>query len=468
MVLFLLVSLGLSPVQAAGEYTGKVVTLSIGENDLANSQAFKYMERVLKRAQDEKAAAVVLELNTPGGLAWETSELMMKVLEPLTIPSYAFVNPKAMSAGALVAASCGTIYMAPVSSIGAAGLVSGTGQEIESMMRKKLESAFGAFTRSVVAERGHNAEVIRAMMIPSDKEQKFGSVTLPKGELLTLTGREAVEQVDGKPLLAKGIAKSVDDLMTQENIKAPVVKAEPTGFEQIAWWLAWASPVLILIGIGGIYFEFKTPGFGIGGVIALIAFGLFFFGNNIAGNLAGYETAALFILGIALICVEFFVLPGTVVFAVLGILCVLFGLFGGMLDSTQVDKLLSPGGFSMDALMDLGLIPLVKLSLGMVGAVALIMLLMRYLPQSSVMSGLVNANVSGDFREGAGESGSVDVPDISAGDMGVALTELRPSGKAEVNGQYYEVMARDGFQNKGVRIRVVEVQANRLIVEAVS
>lgn len=469
----LLVSLfslsGMQHLHAAGEYAGKVVMVSVGESDLSNTQAFKFMERVMKRAQDEGAEAVVVELNTPGGLAWETSELMMKVLQPMKIPTYAYVNPKAMSAGALIAAACETIYMSPVSSIGAAGLVSGTGQEIDPMMRKKLESAFGAFMRSVVAERGHNVDLIKAMMVPSEKDLSFGSVKLPKGELLTLTGKEAVEVVDGKPLLAKGIAQSVNDLLEKENIKVPVIKATPTGFESIAWWLAWASPVLILIGIGGIYFEFKTPGFGIGSVIALAAFGLFFFGNNVAGNLAGYETAALFVLGIVLLCVEFFVLPGTVVFAALGGLCVLFALFGGMIDAVDVDKLFSPGGFSLDALMALGIMPLFKLSLGMAGAVALILFMMRYLPQFSLMRGLMNSNVSGEFRtvEDSPDSAATASSSVKPGAQGIALTELRPSGTAQFNGQYYEVMARDGFHPKGAPLVVVEVQATRLIVEAV-
>ena len=118
----------------------------------------------------------------------------------------------------------------------------------------------------------------------------------------------------------------------------------------------------------------------------------------------------------------------------------------------------------MDSLMELGLIPFVKLSLGMVGAVIFIMILMRYLPQTSVLSGLTNANVSGDCdEEGNGVASSLPV---AIGQEGVALTELRPSGKAEFDGQYYEVMARDGFQNKGTALHVVAVQSDRLIVEA--
>lgn len=85
---------------------------------------------------------MVFDLNTPGGLAWETREMMMKSIQPLTIPTYAYVNPKAMSAGALISAACDKIYMAPVSSIGAAGIITSSGEEMDPVMRKKAESAF--------------------------------------------------------------------------------------------------------------------------------------------------------------------------------------------------------------------------------------------------------------------------------------------------------------------------------------
>ena len=143
------------PFRAAAEETfrDRVVVIPVGEDSLTSKQSFGFMNRILKRAQEEQARAVVFDLNTPGGLAWETSEMMMKSIQPLTIPTYAYVNPRAMSAGALISAACDKIYMAPVSSIGAAGIITSSGEEMDPVMRKKAESAFWAFTRSVVTER---------------------------------------------------------------------------------------------------------------------------------------------------------------------------------------------------------------------------------------------------------------------------------------------------------------------------
>lgn len=452
-----------SPFRAAAEesFRDRVVVIPVGEDSLTSKQSFGFMNRILKRAQEEQARAVVFDLNTPGGLAWETSEMMMKSIQPLTIPTYAYVNPKAMSAGALISAACDKIYMAPVSSIGAAGIITSSGEEMDPVMRKKAESAFWAFTRSVVTEKGYRPEVVKAMMIPSDQEQQFGPVKLEKGALLTLTGKEAATRLeDGKPLLAQGTASSVTDLLAQEKVDAPTVTAEPTAFERIGLWIAWASPVLILLGIGGIYMEFKTPGFGIGGIVAIAAFALFFFGNNIAGNLAGYETAALLILGVVLLCVEFFVIPGTFIAAIAGGICIFLALFGGMISSWEWDHIIRDGQWDdVNTLaMVLG-IPLLKLALGLTGGAILIAVLMKYLPDSILMRRVTNATVSG------GPTGeAVNIPRVQIGDRGNAVTELKPNGKAMIHGEICEVFSRQGILIKGTPVRVVDIRPFDLVV----
>lgn len=469
-VLFFLMMLLLSlqPLRAGsatsdGSYYGKVVVIEVGEDALTSTQGFQYINRILKRAQEEKAHIVVFELNTPGGLAWETSELMMKRMQDLKLPTIAFVNTKAMSAGALIASACDKIYMAPISSIGAAGLISGTGEAMDPMLRKKAESAFDAFTRATVAEKGHSVPLIRAMMIPADADQTFSGVTVKKGELLTLTGREAAQlDADGKPLLAKGIAQSVDELLKQEGIISQVVVAEPTGLERIALWIAWASPFLILLGIAAIYFEFKTPGFGIGGIVAIIAFGLFFFGNNIAGNLAGYEMVALFSVGVILIVVEIFLLPGTIVPAALGLLCMLAALFGGMLNELDIHYLMESGEFNSDTVLAVTAMPFLKLVIGVVGGIIAIMLMMRYLPDLAMFRKLSNAVESG------GAAGSaVVLQDIAIGDEGVTLTELKPYGKALINGRTCEVATQSEILDPETPIRVIKKSTFNVIVEKI-
>ena len=440
LLLALLALFAGAPFRAAAEETfrDRVVVIPVGEDSLTSKQSFGFMNRILKRAQEEQARAVIFDLNTPGGLAWETSEMMMKSIQPLTIPTYAYVNPRAMSAGALI-----------------------SGEEMDPVMRKKAESAFWAFTRSVVTEKGYRPEVVKAMMIPSDQEQQFGPVKLEKGALLTLTGKEAAARLeDGRPLLAQGTASSVTDLLAQEKVNAPVVTAEPTAFERIGLWIAWASPILILLGIGGIYMEFKTPGFGIGGIVAIAAFALFFFGNNIAGNLAGYETAALLVLGIVLLCVEFFVIPGTFIAAIAGGVCIFLALFGGMVSSWEWDHIIRDGQWDdVNTLAAVLGIPLLKLALGLTGGSILIALLMKYLPDSILMRRVTNATVSGGS---AGEA--VNITRVQVGDRGNAVTELKPNGKAMIHGEICEVFSRQGILIKGTPVRVVDIRPFDLVV----
>ena len=99
LLLALLALFAGAPFRAAAEETfrDRVVVIPVGENSLTSKQSFGFMNRILKRAQEEQARAVIFDLNTPGGLAWETSEMMMKSIQPLTIPTYAYVNPRAMS-----------------------------------------------------------------------------------------------------------------------------------------------------------------------------------------------------------------------------------------------------------------------------------------------------------------------------------------------------------------------------------
>lgn len=445
-------------------FKDKAVVIEIGEKSLSTRQSFEYIVRTIKKAEADEAKAIILSLDTPGGLAMETTDLMVKTLEPLKIPSIAYVNPMAMSAGALIAGACDVIYMAPTSSIGAAGLVSGSGEKIEEMARKKAESAFTAFTRSVVEKKGHNQALFKAMMIPAYEDITFNDkVSLKKGELLTLTQSEAVSlDENGKPLLAKGIAENIQDLLKQENLEADIHTSSPTPLEHIAMWIGLISPFLILLIVGGIYFEFKTPGFGIGGIVAITAFCLFFFGNYIAGNLAGYEMAALFILGLVLVFVEIFVIPGTLIAGVIGGALMLFALFAGMISNASWDYITTTGDWSLNSLVMLITMPLLKLGVGLFGGVIAILLMMRYFPETAIFRKIANEVISGGAIDG---EAVVTAAPLDIGSKGITTTELKPNGKALVNGFSYEVYSRDGILAKGTPIRIIEKRAFDFVVE---
>ena len=442
-------------------FEGKLVVLKVGREDLINKQSFRFWRRMLRRAEDEKARAVLFDLDTPGGYAYETKEIMSEITR-LKIPCYAFVNENALSAGALMSVATDGIYMSPEGTIGAAGIVSGSGAEIGDMMRKKLHSAFEAQIRSVAEKKGYDPELIRAMMIPEDRDRVFGAVVVRAGELLTLTASEATSLRDGKTLLAKAVAGSIEEIAELEGMEGvSIVRAEATAFENFAWWVSKWSFLLILVGMAAAYAELKAPGFGVGGAISLLAFGMFFFGNYMAGNLANYELVALFFLGVILVAVELFLIPGTGVTGILGVLCMLGALLLGTVD--KIDwKDWKLGEFSGN-LLDLLRGPALTLGAGLMGGCTLVLLLMRFLPDTPIFRAFIAK------QELAGGASLEDESAVAGSGKrvdwaGEALTDLRPSGKALLSGEEFDVVADGAFIRKGAKVRVLEQDGMRIVV----
>lgn len=444
-------------------FAGKVVVIKVGEKDLMNKHAFNFWRRVLKRVNEEKARAVVFDLHTPGGLAMDTAELIMVDMQKIEVPSYAFVNQKALSAGALIASGTDEIYMHPVSAIGSAGIIAGSGAEIPETLKAKIESAFDAFVTVVAERKGRNPDVIRAMMF-KDEYFDFGEVQVEQGKLLTLTSTQAVSEFEGKPLLAKGIVSSVEELLKKEGLDdAEVIRAEPKGMERFAYWVAAFSGVLILVGIGGAYLEMKTPGFGLGGAISLLAFGLFFFGNYVAGNMAGYGLMLLFVLGLVLVIVEFFILPGMIVPGVLGGIMILVSLFLAMVDDFAFDDN-RVRGWDVEGALDWVNRPAMNLAIGLMGSALLMMLMMRFLPQIPLFNSLVMVKelIKGDAT---GENGGSGGAQEHVGLSGVAITDLRPAGKGEFKGETLDITAANGFIAEGRKVVIVSEDGLRILVE---
>ena len=260
-------------------------------------------------------------------------------------------------------------------------------------------------------------------------------------------------------MLAKGELASLGEVLRAEGWdELEVVTATPTGFERLAWWIASYSAILIMIGLGGGYFELKTPGFGIGGVVSLIAFGLFFVGNYLAGNMAGYEVAAIFVLGIVLILIEAFVLPGFGVSGISGLLLVVGSLVFSMLDgfTWKTYQWEEEGSVSFGELVGNAAL---NLAFGIVGFLILLTLLMKYLPQFSFIEKTL---LSGALERGNGDD---EAPGRRVGLTGLAISDLRPGGLAEIGGEQIEVLAEGVFIKRGKAIRVISEDGMAVTVE---
>ena len=444
-------------------YAGKIVRISVGEDDLMVGQSFKFWERTLTRAEDEGAKAVIFDLDTPGGLAFPTEKLMSQIAD-LPMPTLAFVNPKALSAGSFIAISTDEIYMTPGSKIGSSAIVAGGGGEIDPVMRAKLESYFGAHIRYITEQKGHRTEVVEAMMFLSEEERQIGDVLVKPGDLLCLHSGQATKIMDDGPLLAKAEVKDLDEILALKGwSEDEVMTAKPSSMESFAWWIGKWSGILIAIGLAMGYMELKAPGFGIGGIVSLTAFFLFFFGNYAAGNMAGYGMALIFVIGLILIALEVFVIPGFGVPGILGILAVVGSLLFSMMDGGDWHQYQWDGDLSF--LVTKMSQAFLKIAIGIFGALGLMYLLMKYLPQVEV----VNRNfLPGSLARGDGKEA---VDGIAVGERvgmtGVALSDLRPTGNAEFSGQVMEVLSEGEFIAKGDEIRVIGEDGMGLTVEKV-
>jgi membrane-bound serine protease (ClpP class) len=417
-----------------------------------------FLRRAEKLAETNGASAIIFEMNTYGGRL-DAAEEITSVLNHAKIPTYTFINSNAGSAGALIALATQHIYMAPVSAIGAAAPVLPTGEDLPLTQREKTISYWSALIRGSAMKNGHNPDLGEAFM-NKDKEVKVGDrVVHPKGTLLTLNAQEATEKINGKPLLADGVADSVADLMQKAGLKGNAASLRPTGFEQLAFWITALAPVLLLGGIIGAWLEFKIPGASLPGIISAICFALFFLGHYLAG-LAGWEVVALFVLGMVLVIIEIlFFAHSTIVFGVVGVFLMLASLFWAMIDRYPGETFF-PTGRALA-------IPLMNLFLALIGAAVVIAILARYLPKTSFYRrfALITTNPPGPSLAGVPREFTTAL-DLSPGAEGKSLSILRPSGKARFLDQIIDVVTQGEFIPPNTSITVVRKDGMRVVVRA--
>ncbi len=426
------------------------------------------IRRGLKEAQEEGMRAVILDMETPGGELGVTLDIM-EALDKFEGETLVYVNKEAISAGAIISSVVDEIHFAPTSVIGAAAAVSGGGEEIAATMRQKINSYLNAKVRSFSTGKGYRAEVIRAMM-DADYEFKIGETVIkPKGELLSLTAEEAARSY-GDPasaLLSAGTHETLEDLLTAKYGKRgyEVVRMEVSWSENLASWLTSLSPLLMGLGMLCVFIEFKTPGFGFFGVAGGVMLALVFFGHYAAG-LSGHEAALVFGLGLALVAVELFLIPGTLVAGILGVMLMLGALVWSMLDIWPGEMPALGGDALLRPLLNL----LAAIGVAVIGALALA----KFIPRGWFWDKMIlQAAVAGDAgapEDGMGGVGAATeapgvVGDGLLGARGRTVSVMRPMGEVEIAGRRHEARAADGALERDEPVRVVGRTGRVLVVE---
>ena len=417
--------------QAQAPTVYRIPVTGVVENGLA-----PYVARSIREAEAAGAAAAFLDIDTPGGRV-DAAERIADDVRDARIPVYGFVNPRAYSAGALIAISTNGIYMRPGAVIGAATPVDGQGTKAS----EKMVSAMRAEFRSMAEQRGLDPRLAEAMV---DENVEIPGV-VAKGQLLTLSTSEAVKLKFARAEVADEAAL----LQAIGHPRARVVTTEPNWAEGVVRFLTnpLVAPLLLSLGVLGLVFEVKTGAFGIGGVLSLASLGLFF-GSSVILGLAGWEEVLLLGLGAIALAVEIFVLPGFGVAGVLGTLAIVAAMVLAMMGAHP-----STGDVAQ-ALAVLGASLLITL--------AVIYAWLRHLPNSGRFRGLL---LQGAVNKSEGFISAPNRHDLVGRD-GVAVTDLRPSGTARVGGERLDVVTEGEYLPQGSRIQVVQSDGYRHVVRA--
>ncbi|HUT63872.1 MAG TPA: NfeD family protein [Anaerolineae bacterium] len=393
-----------------------------------------FIERIVTEAEKEQAEGIIFHIDTPGGRIDSAVDIKDTILNA-HVPTVAFIDKNAISAGALISLACDSIYMSKGASIGAATAVDLQGQKAS----EKIISYFRAQMRATAEANGRRPDIAEAMV---DEELAIEGV-IAKGMLLTLTYTEAL-----KFGISDGTVETIDEVLGILGRKgAPVVRAEPNWAENVVRFLTHpiVSSLLMSIGFLGLIIELKTPGWGIGGTVALIALALFF-GSHYIVRLAGAGELLLFTAGIVLLILELFVLPGFGIAGVSGIGLILVSLYLSLVGRIPLVDDFTRAAYT--------------LGLAFVIGVAGIVILLRVLPRTPLYKKLILATVENTKQ---GFTSAETFADI-VGAHGIALSDLHPAGKAEINGRRLDVVTEGGFIEKETPVVVTEVHGSKIVV----
>ncbi len=437
--------------------TGKVFILPIRE-DIMPPLVY-LVRRGVKEAMEANADALIFDMNTDGGRVDVTEEII-GIISKFNGKTFTYVNDRAFSAGAFISVATRKIYMAPQSVIGAAAPImmspGGTGAErLPDTAEAKMTSAVRALMRAQAEKNGHNIEVIEAMIDKTKALTIDGEMLNKEGNILTLTDRQAAKEygTPPRPLLSSGTVESMDALLQQLGYAgAQRIDIKPSGAEQLGIWINTLSPVLLILGIVGLYIEFKTPGFGLPGIVGITAFAIYFLGGYVAGlSAAGWMLA--FVVGLILVVVELFVVPGTFIAGLAGVVLMLVAVVMGMVD-------MYPGGPAVPTLPQV-VLPLRNISAAVIVSFVLALLLARFLPKTPLYQQLVSQTASGVDTVAALEKQHA----ARVGRTGVTLSPLCPGGKARFGDELLDVITRGEMVEKGRSVKIIRHSGPNEVVE---
>ena len=442
------------------EDSGKTIVYKLDIKQNITPATRRQVKQAFEAADLLNAKLFIIHMNTYGGTVVDADSIRTMILSS-KIPVYVFVDNNAASAGALISIACDGIYMRPGASIGAATVVNQTGQAMpdkyQSYMRSTMRATAEAHGKDtlVTAENDtiiswfRDPEIAEAMV---DERVYIEGIT-DTGQVLTFTALEAIEN---------GYCEG-----TAENVREVIEKIGVSDYELVEYKLTWIekiiallvnpviSGLLIMAIIGGIYFEMQSPGIGFPLGIAVLAAILYFAPLYLEGLAANWEIV-IFIVGIILIFVEIFAIPGFGVAGISGVVLVFSGLVLSLIDNVNFD-------FEGVEMRGLG-VAVTTVILGVFGGFLLSLYLSKkvFTAQSGMFKNFA-LNTVQHVDEGYV---SIETSMLKLkGKEGNAQTVLRPGGKVTIEGEIYDAVAETGFIERGENVIVTRIEATQIYVE---
>ncbi len=387
------------------------------------------------------ADMVLIHMNTYGGLVESADSLRTRIMQS-QIPVIVFIDNNAASAGALISIATDRIYMRPGGNIGAATVVDQTGEEVPD----KFQSYMRSMMRSTAEAKGRDPEIAQAMVDPSIEVEGVSEA----GKVLTFTASEAMRWG-----FAEGMAENIAEVLELIGIEDyEIIEQQLPFIERIIQFLISpvVSAILIMLILGGIYFELQTPGLGFP-ILAAISAALLYFAPLYLEGLAGHVEIAIFILGILLLAIELFAIPGFGVTGVLGAILIISGLALAMVGNNGLDF----SGVYFGEVLKAFLIVIIAFFVSLTGS----FYIGRKIFTTSRFGELALNTIQ---EKSAGYTSANAQMTTLIGKTGTAFTMLRPSGKVEIEDDIFDATALTGFIDKGEAIRVVKYETSQVFV----
>jgi len=408
-----------------------------------------FIERVIQEAENDQVEVIIFDIDTFGGRVDAATQIKDAILDS-DVPTVAFINRRAISAGALISLSCETIYMTGGGTIGAATAVDMSGnkasEKVISYMREEMASTAESRDRNTVIAKCMVDEELSFthVVIDGDSVEVTDLEGRKEGKLITLTTEQALMYK-----MADGTAENMDELLVALELSEATVKSFSENWsENLVRFLT--NPVvaslLTTFGFLGILFELQSPGWGIPGTFGAVCLALSL-GASAIVRLATMSDLLIVLVGLVLLMVEALLIPGFGIAGVAGIGVILWGLYLLLLPDVPVSEEVYHSALN-------------GLTIGLIGGIIALVLLFRMVTKTKFWTKLTSPGVE---SQDEGYSTSIGLEDM-VGKNGIATSDLRPSGWALFGDQKIFVVTEGEFVDKDQSIKVLSVDGNRVVV----